>query len=300
MNETANGTPKRPGRILPRDKGAVSLDLVIGVMAFLASLALGGVMIAERAAATWQGGLTGRLSVQVLPQGGAPPDAEVAAALELLRATPGVVYAGALSDAENLALIEPWLGDDLLIEALPFPRMIDVELAPGAVIDVAALQERLQQVAPRSVLDDHTRWVGRLQGTANTVLFGALAILTLIAVATSASVAFATRAGLAAHREMVELLHLMGAKDRFIARAFEWHYFTGALAAASAGALLAGGAFLAAGGLDEFGLSSVSFLPPLGLQIEELAWLLAVPAGAAIISWATARLSVLSALRRYY
>jgi len=300
MSERAKEKPRRIGRILPRDNGAASLDLVIGVMAFLAALALGGVLIAERVAQTWQGGLTGRLSIQVLPEGGEPPDAEVAAVLALLRETPGVVYAGALSDEENLALIEPWLGDDLLIEALPFPRMIDVDLAPGAIVDVAALQARLQAIAPHSVLDDHTRWVGRLRGTASSVLFGALAILALIAIATSASVAFATRAGLAAHREMVELLHLMGAKDRFIARAFEWHYFTGALFAASLGALAAGGIFVAAGGLNEFGLSAVSFLPPLDLRMEELPWLLAVPAGAAIISWATARLSVLSALRQYY
>ncbi|MGY9107399.1 MAG: cell division protein FtsX [Alphaproteobacteria bacterium] len=299
-NAQDNNSPPRPARIMPREKGAAPLDVVIGVMAFLAALALGGVLIAERAAETWSGGLTGRLSVQILPEGAAAPDDEVAAALNLLRATPGVVYAGALSDDENLALIEPWLGDNTLIEALPFPRLIDVELAPGAIVDVAQLEARLAEVAPRSILDDHTRWVARLRGTANAVLFSALTILTLIAIATAASVAFATRAGLAAHREMVELLHLMGAQNRFIARAFEWHYFLGALIAASFGALAAGGAFAAAGGLDEIGLSSVSFLPPLGLQMVELPWLLTVPAAAALIAWVTARLSVLSALREYY
>jgi cell division transport system permease protein len=299
-NAQDNNSPPRPARIMPREKGAAPLDVVIGVMAFLAALALGGVLIAERAAETWSGGLTGRLSVQILPEGAAAPDDEVAAALNLLRATPGVVYAGALSDDENLALIEPWLGDNTLIEALPFPRLIDVELAPGAIVDVAQLEARLRQVAPRSILDDHTRWVARLRGTANAVLFSALTILTLIAIATAASVAFATRAGLAAHREMVELLHLMGAQNRFIARAFEWHYFLSALIAASFGALAAGGAFAAAGGLDEIGLSRVSFLPPLGLQMAELPWLLTVPAAAALIAWVTARLSVLSALREYY
>ncbi len=301
MSDAAISTlPSRPSRIMPREKGAAPLDVVIGVMAFLAALALGGVLIAERAAETWSGGLTGRLSVQILPEGAAAPDEEVEAALNLLRATPGVVYAGALSDEENLALIEPWLGDNTLIEALPFPRLIDVELAPGALVDIAQLKARLSEIAPHSILDDHTRWVERLRGTANAVLFSALTILTLIAIATASSVAFATRAGLAAHRDMVELLHLMGAQDRFIARAFEWHYFLGALVASSLGALAAGGGFAAAGSLDEFGLSTVSFLPPLGLRMIELPWLLGVPAGAAVIAWVTARLSVLSALREYY
>lgn len=301
MSEAAGvNSPKRHNRIMPREKGAAPLDIVVGVMAFLAALALGGVLIAERAAETWSGGLTGRISVQILPEGDSAPDEEVAAALSLLRATPGIIYAGALSDEENLALIEPWLGENTLIEALPFPRLIDVELAPGAIVDVVQLEARLSEVAPRSILDDHTRWVARLRGTANTVLFGAVTILTLIAIATAATVAFATRAGLAAHRDMVELLHLMGAQDRFIARAFEWHYFLGAFLAALLGALVAGGGFAAAGSLDEVGLSSVSFLPPLGLQLAELPWLLAIPAMAALIAWVTARLSVLSALREYY
>jgi cell division transport system permease protein len=139
-----------------------------------------------------------------------------------------------------------------------------------------------------------------LRGAAGTFVFSAAGILALIALATAATVAFATRAGLAAHRDIVELLHLMGAKDLFIARSFEWHYFVGALVAAAAGTLVAGLAFLAAGGLDEIGLASVTFLPPLGLRPEELPWLLAVPVAAALIAWATARLSVVSALHEFY
>ena len=291
---------RKRGLILPREKGAASLDLVIGVMAFLAALALGGVLIANRSAVTWQAGLAGRLTVQILPEGDAPPQGEVDAAVEVLRATPGVVYAAPLSDAANLALVEPWLGRDAVIASLPFPRLIDVQLAPGATPDVAALDKRLKGAAPHAVLDDHGRWVERLKRTANSVVLSALAILLLIAVGTAATVAFATRAGLAAHREIVQLLHLMGARDRFIARAFERHYFFAALIAGTCGAALAGIVFLAAGGLDEFGLSSVSFLPPLGLSVRELLWLSLIPLAAAFIAWGTARTSVMAALRELY
>src|SRR5262245_39909853 len=72
-------------RILPREQGALALDLVIGVMAFLAALALGAVLISERTAHTWQAGLAGRLTIQILPQGSTPPAQEVTAALNLLR-----------------------------------------------------------------------------------------------------------------------------------------------------------------------------------------------------------------------
>ena len=291
---------ERKGRILPREQGAISLDLVIAIMAFLAALAVGGVMIAERSVQSWQAGLTGRMTVQVLPQGSTPPDSEVDAAVQLLRTTPGVVYAAALSDDENLALVEPWLGRDALVAELPFPRLIDVRLLPGATPDLETLATRLKEAAPHAVLDDHGRWIERLRSSADVVVLSALVILTLIAIGTAASVAFATRAGLAAHREIVELLHLMGAQDRFIARAFERHYFLAAFAASAIGSALAGGAFVAASGLDQFGLAAVSFLPPLRLSVAELCWLLLVPATAALIAWATARVSVISALHRFY
>ncbi len=200
-----------PGRVLPREQGALSLDLVIGVMAFLAALALGGVLITERSAQSWQAGLVGRLTVQILPQGDTAPASEVNAAVQILRTSPGIVVSAVpLSDADNLALVEPWLGRDAVIAALPFPRLIDVQLAPGATPDIAALEKRLKSVAPHSVLDDHGRWIGRLKDTANTVALSALAILVLIAGATAATVAFATRAGLATHREIVQLLASYG------------------------------------------------------------------------------------------
>jgi cell division transport system permease protein len=302
MNENAARElrERRAGRILPREEGAISLDLVIAVMAFLAGLALGGVLIAQRTAESWQAGLAGRITVQILPEGDAAPAREVNAAIGILRATPGIVRAAALSDSDNLALVEPWLGRDAVVAALPFPRLIDVELAAGAAPDLSALGKRLKTAAPHAVLDDHGRWIGRLKNTASSVVFAALAILALIAVGTAATVAFATRAGLAAHHDIVQLLHLMGAQDRFIARAFEWHYFLAALVAATCGAAIATLIFAAAGSLDQLGVSTVSFLPPLGLPLRDLGWLAVIPAAAAAIAWATARLSVVAALHELY
>jgi cell division transport system permease protein len=149
-------------------------------------------------------------------------------------------------------------------------------------------------------VDDHTRWISRLQGLANTVIWSAYGILALIALGTAAAVSFATRAGLEAHHDIVELLHQMGAHSGFIARAFEWHYLIATLAASAVGAGLAAIVYLAVGGLESAGVEAVPFLPPLGLSFSELAWLIAVPVVSGIIAWATARLSVLAALREIY
>jgi cell division transport system permease protein len=295
---------RKRGRILPREAGAAPLDVVIGVMAFLAALALGASLVADRAAEGWRAGLSGRLTVQVLPpEHGAPNPAlaqETAAALDVLRNTDGVVHADEISQEETLKLVEPWLGSGAVIADLPLPRLIDATLVPGARIDLAALTQRLKQAAPDSVLDDHSHWIARLKGVADAVIWSAYGILALIAIATASAIAFATRAGLEAHHDIVSLLHQMGARAGFIARAFEWHYLISALFAASVGGALAAAFFVAACGLESVGIEPVPFLPPLSLQPAELGWLIVVPLASAFIAWATARLSVLAALRRIY
>lgn len=293
-----------PGQFMPREKGAAPLDVMIGIMAFLAALALGASLLAERASLGWRAGLSGRLTVQILvpARGDAPRELarETAASLVVLRATPGIAHAAALTETEMQTLVEPWLGKGSLVAELPLPRLIDVEVIPGARVDLAELVTQLKSVAPDSQLDDHSRWLSRLKGLADTISWTAYGILVLIAVATAASVMFATRAGLAAHHEMVSLLHQMGARSGFIARGFEQHFALTTFAASALGATLAALLFLTAGGLEIVGVEVVPFLPPVALKLGEVAWFAAVPVAATLIAWATARLSVLSVVRRIY
>lgn len=294
----------REGPVLPRETSAAPLDVVIGVMAFLAALSLGASLVSERTAESWRSGVAGRFTVQIIP----PLDGthaldmqrEVESVVALLRATPGIMEAEPLSDADERSLVAPWLGNGALAPDLPLPRLVDATLQPGVRVDLAGLTEKLKKIAPDSVVDDHTRWISRLKRLADAIVWSAYAVLGLIGIATASAVMFATRAGLAAHHEIVALLHQMGARTGFIARAFEWHYFISALVASLAGAGLAAAFFVAAGGLEQAGLEPVAFLPPLGMHPSELAWLAVVPACTALIALTTARLSVMAALRQIY
>jgi cell division transport system permease protein len=291
-------------RIAPRETGAAALDTVIGIMAFLAALALGALLLAERAAEGWREGLTGRLTVQVLPpeEGAiaARLTAETDAAAAILRGTDGIVGVRPLSQGDTQALVEPWIGGGAAVADLPLPRLIDATILPGARIDIAALGARLKAAAPDSVLDDHSRWIGRLRGLADGIVLSAAFILAMIAVATAAAVAFATRAGLVAHHDIVALMHQMGAHAGFIARAFEWNYLISTLTSASTGALGAAVVFAVAGSLERAGIEPAPFLPPLALHMGELPWLVLIPLAASAIAWTTARLSVLAAVARIY
>ncbi len=98
-------------------------------------------------------------------------------------------------------------------------------LARDGDLDLDALRKSLTEVAPDAVLDDHGTWLQRFIGLAENVQLIAAGIVTLVGFATIAIVIFATRAGMAIHHSTIEILHLIGAKDSFIASQFQRHFF---------------------------------------------------------------------------
>jgi cell division transport system permease protein len=285
--------PERPARPTPlfprRGGGEGALFGVMAIMSFLACLTLTLALGAARLAEAWERGLTGQATVQILEVPGIALDVQIAAALEVLNATPGIASARVMSAAESAELLKPWLGDADL-SAVPVPALIAVTLDPSRTLDAAALRERLAAAAPGASFDDHSRWNAGLTAASSAIGWGAYAILALIALAASASVVFAARAALMAHREVVDVLHMTGARASFIAREVQWRFFTlggwAGLAGLAGAAALAGTALLAAKGPE------AEFLPMLAPPWRDLLWLAAVPAAAALIATVTARLAV--------
>lgn len=288
---------KRPARLVPDDEGAGRfLPWVISVMAFLATLAMLGVLTLDRAMSSWQAGLAGNLTVEVPAATVESDPKRLDRALEVLAETEGVTGVRLLDEVELAALLAPWLGPDTPIADLPVPRLIDVEIDRARLGGIEDLRRRLAPTVPGVRIDDHRVWLEHLLALARGVQVVAALIITLIALAMATVVVFAVRAALAAHDGIVRLLHQMGAKDGFIARQFQNH----ALAMGLRGGLMG----LALAVLTLFVLSRLAaaielpFLPSLWPSPTMLAVLALVPLASGVIAFLTARLTVLSTLRR--
>jgi cell division transport system permease protein len=204
-----------PALRLRQARSRLRVDLIVAAMAFLAALAFAGVLTVTDQASRWRTSLSGNLTVEI------PNDSpQMPAVLATLRATPGVVRANPLTRSEVANLLAPWLGTSALVETLPVPQLIDVSLLPGTVIDSSALAQRLGETAPGTTVDDHGRWLGQLLRLARLASLTALVIVAVVALSTMIAVTITTRAGLALHHEAIDLLHLIGAEDRYIAREF--------------------------------------------------------------------------------
>ncbi len=227
MAPRAGATARPEAPIVPKSTiGGRALVAIIAIMTFLSSLTTGGVMLMLAAAAEWQSEVASEMTIQVRPSAGRNIDADVTRAATIARAAPGVLEVRPYTREESARLLEPWLGTGFALDDLPVPRVIVVKLRGGQRPDVAALRASLAREIAGASLDDHRGWVDRMRAMASSAIAIGIAMLVLMLVVTVLSVTFATRGAMAANRPIVEVLHFIGATDRYIAGQFLRHFLT--------------------------------------------------------------------------
>lgn len=294
MSEPFDVARWRPAPFLPeRDARDPALIFVVAVLCFLACLTALGVIAADRAAGGWANQLTGEATVIVRARGGETPDAAAARAAEVLAGVQGVAEARALEREKAYELVRPWLGDSADLEDLPVPRLVAVTLEREQPATADQLNAALSAQGLDTVVDDHSIWIKDIRRAARVVRWTGSGVFLLIALAAAAVVAFATRAGLAARKDVVEVLHLTGAEDGCIAALFQLRFariaaVSGALGAAAAAAL---GATLRLIGGGE------GITPALPIAWLDLLAVLPCPLIAAAVAAVAARLTATALIR---
>ena len=287
---------------LSRDASTRLVPWIVGVMAYLAALALATAMMLSNVASEWNRGLEGTLTVQVPIRDGEKPeetDARVVAAVRVLLKTPGIESAHPIPLERIADMLKPWLGSGANTSDLPLPRVIDVKLQfDHARPDMKALGERLEAAAPGTSIESHEQWRDTLLVLFRSVEFVALVIIVLISTVALAAIVFTTRSVLAVHQEIVEVLHLIGAQDNYIAGQFQRHSLRMALKGSIGGTAFAVGTIFAIAFLAR-DLDS-SLLPPISLTAWHWVILALLPIIEAYGAMLTARITVLRALARLF
>lgn len=215
-----------------------SLTLVIAIMCFLACLTAGAVYMINQSAKAWLRDIATEVTVQIAPSANPEKTEQTVKDVEtLLRVQPGIVDVRVLSSKESARLLEPWLGKNSGDELLSIvPRLIAVELDRNAPPEFDELRAALTRQFPEASFDDHRQWQNQIRTVTRSFALGGVAILLLVGAATTAIIVSATRSAMASNREIVEVLHFVGATDRFIAREFEKHFLTLGIRAGLVGA----------------------------------------------------------------
>jgi cell division transport system permease protein len=252
------------------------LPALVGAMALLAALAIAGAHGAGSLAERWQQAAAGQWLLTL------PRDAPLEPALARLSA---VAEAAPVDEARLRRLLTPWLGE---APGLPLPRMIELRTGDEAALRAAAA------AIPGAALERRGATVTQALLLAEGMRVLSLALLLIIAAVAAALVAVATRAGIAARRDTILILHELGARDGDIAARFArrlaWLCGWGALA----------GLAVATAALWGLAGAAIPVVLSRPAAWDDLPWaaLAVLPLAASAIGWATARLTVRGWLRR--
>jgi cell division transport system permease protein len=202
-----------------------TLLLLITIMSFLSAVTLGGVVLVQKSAIAWSADVGREVTIQIRPVEGEVMESNLRTAVSLAQSTPGVASARALTIEESQQLLEPWLGAGLDLTAIEIPRLVVVQLADPVEADIEGLGRNLAAVKGAS-LDTHAAWRQQLNTMAGTIVVSGLLVLVLIGAATVLAIVFATRGAMATNREIVDVLHYIGASNRFIAGEFQGRFLS--------------------------------------------------------------------------
>ena len=280
--------------LLPvEDAREAALFFVVAALCFLAALAALSAKSTYGAARAWTAEVEGELTVTL-------QDVDRRAAEDarkLIEKTEGVTSAHLLTKEEIDELLEPNFGNRGLPDSLPLPQLIAVTADPGMADMGPALQGVLANAGYDSAVDEHADWAGDVRRVLAITRLIALTAVLLLASTAVAVIAFATHAALLARRDIVDVLHLSGARDRFIASLFERRFWVLGLRAGAVGALLALGAAAAAIFAARAHGAHAGLLPELSLDYTDLVVLVMTPVTAGLAARIAARITVIRALK---
>lgn len=280
--------------LLPlEDAREAALFFVVGALCFLAALAALSAKSTYGAATAWTAEVEGEYTVSL-----SGADATAAAeAAKMLALTEGVASARAFTDAEINALLEPNFGQSGLPADLPVPRLIAVTADKNAGDIGPVLSRALHEAGYTAAVDAHSEWAGDVRRMLAVSRIAALSIVALLSATAIAVIAFATHAALLARRDIVDVLHIAGARDRFIAGLFERRFWLLGLRAGTVGALVALASVAVLIALGRSGGDRSGLLPQLSLDFPDLAVLVVTPVIAGLAARLAAGMTVMRSLK---
>ncbi len=281
--------------------GSGFLALLIGLMTFLAVLALATSFALSAMAERWSHSLSNQITIEIPATNTSKGilstediDNITTKAGKILSRNNGVESVEIKTRKEVEKLVEPWLGEDLDLRNVPLPGLITVTLKETDEHVITGIRNSLKPLSGSIRIDTHESWLSDLLSFTSALQLAIFLIGSVIGATTIIAVAGGVRSKLSIHYEEVEILHLMGAFDTYIAKQFQVYAFLIALK----GSVI--GAFSAAAVLFLTALLSndiaVTLLPDFELSTTHMVFLCLIPLMAAILAAIAARKTVMKDL----
>ena len=272
--------------------GTEFLVMLIALMTYLLLLAAMGSTSLGHMAHKWVAGLENAMTIEIPASDSAAQKAETL--VKTLQNVAGVTSAKTLTQKDMGDILSPWLGNQTSVLAeLPLPTLISVTLDKRTPSTTTAIKNAVNASVPEAIVDAHEDWLVDLLKLTNGLRFTAMVVFGMILFVTALVIAGAVRSRMAIHQRELELLHIMGASDRYISLQFIRYVLSQSLKGMGYG-FLAG--LLTFGAFVLFTRQSTGTVPEITLEPYDAIIFLSVPVLLISIGIGTARHTVLRVL----
>lgn len=296
------GKDKRYDLPLNRSSGTGFVVWVMSMMVYLATIIVALFFALSAVTGRWTEGLALQATLEIPSGDMAKMSADKQKdnfdkLVARLNGIEAIESARKLSQEEMDALIAPWLGIDNVSKEIPLPALVALTLKQELTDeDIDTINDNAQEFFDNANLDTHKKWLEDMQSLVQSIRFVVLGLGLIIIITAISSVSGAARSRLAIHRDEVDLLHIMGADDSYIASQFERQSGHLSMVAGGTGFILAMITLIAASfigsGVKEALLPDYSLSPPQWLG------LIFVPVIGVLVAMVSARITVMRALRK--
>jgi cell division transport system permease protein len=224
---------------LKNDIAARFVPKIVGLMVYLGALCFVFTLFLIHSTASWEKQFTTHLTLEIPSNPKVGSQQLQTKVMQLLQRTPGIQSAQIVPQVEMATLLQGLLGDGVKVDQLPLPIVIDIFLEDKAQIDIPVLEGHLKNISPQIYLTDHRNWQNQVKGLINTSITLALVVTFLILGGALVTTTFATRTSLLIHRQIIEVLSLIGATPSYIAKQFQMNALRQGLIASGIGSGLA-------------------------------------------------------------
>lgn len=202
------------------------LPFITAFMVFLASITFATAMIGHDIANDWNKRMSNNITIQVLPDmKNKNPNKEIEDRIKnitlILKQTPGIKSSYAMTLSETTELLKPWLGDigkDKL--DIPLPRIITVEVSDVIPLNIRALKDEIKNYSKLITVETYDSWMTEFSKTISALQTLLGLIIILILSTTAITIAYATKSGLIANQNVIEIMHMVGAQNNYISKHF--------------------------------------------------------------------------------
>ena len=203
------------------DESNLFLEVITTTSVFLMSITLAVFFMTSSLVDSWDKGIVNGLTIQVTPDSNQDEtELRVNKVVNFFEQYTSSDNIKIINDKKIQKLMSPWLGSDFEINSLPIPKLVEVRINSGNNLDFETIAQNLSETAPYTTINSHQVWLKKLINFAHSVKILSFSILLTVLSISLLSIFYATKTSLGIHQSIIEILHVMGATDDYIAKQY--------------------------------------------------------------------------------